>query len=308
MSYATLILGESGTGKTASLRNLDPSRVLLIQPVRKPLPFRSAGWKEIQTKGDNGNIFVCADAQKIVGAMHRTDREIIIIDDWQYILSSQFMARRSEKSYDKFTDIGGAGYDIVKAAAELPANKRVYVLAHTATDDMGNIRVKTLGKLLDDKIVIEGMFTTVLRTFVDPGTGYFFLTQNNGHDTVKSPMGMFAASQIENDLAAVDAVICGYYGIALPQPEQKPAEQPAQPTQAPQPKVAAAEEPVPSLSFEMELKLEEIEDGIKECRSIEELRKIGEYFAALQIDKRTKAYRAVRNAYATKQQQLKTVA
>lgn len=213
MSYATLILGESGTGKTASLRNLNPKNTLLIQPVRKPLPFRSKDWHEIKAKGDGGNIFVCNDAQKIVACMKRAPQDVIVIDDWQYILSSQFMARRNEKSFDKFTDIGGAGYDIVQAASQLAENKRVYVLAHTATDEMGNVRIKTLGKLLDEKIVVEGMFTTVLRTFVDPGTGYFFLTHNNGHDTVKSPMGMFKENQIENDLAAVDSTICDYYGI-----------------------------------------------------------------------------------------------
>lgn len=261
MSYATLILGESGTGKTASLRNLDPKRTLLIQPVRKPLPFRSKDWHEIKAKGDGGNIFVCADAQKIVGAMHLTDRDIVIIDDWQYILSSQFMARRSEKSYDKFTDIGGAGYDIVKAAAELPANKRVYVLAHTATDDMGNIHVKTLGKLLDDKIVIEGMFTTVLRTFVDPGTGYFFLTHNNGHDTVKSPMGMFKENQIENDLSSVDATICDYYGIGS-QNEEKPVE-------------------ISQVSSDISEKLTKFQERIHATMDMDELKKIGAEIKAL---------------------------
>lgn len=220
MSYATLILGESGSGKTASLRNLDPDKTLLIQPVRKPLPFRSAGWKEIQAKGDGGNIFVCSDAVKIVKAMHAAPREIIIVDDWQYILASQFMARRNEKNYDKFTDIGGAGYDIARAASELATNKRVYILAHTTTDDFGNVRIKTLGKLLDDKIVVEGMFTTVLRTHVDGGR-YTFTTQTNGHDTVKSPMGLFDSTEIDNDLAAVDTAICGYYQISNNKEETK---------------------------------------------------------------------------------------
>ena len=216
MSYATLILGESGTGKTASLRNFNPADVLLIQPVRKPLPFRAAGWCETKVKGDGGNIFVCSDASKIVAAMHKAPQKVIVMDDWQYVLSMQFMARRSEKSYEKFTDIGGAGFDIAKAASELDASKRVYILAHTQTDDTGHVRIKTLGKLLDDKIVVEGMFTTVLRTHVDPGngSGYFFSTHNNGRDTVKSPMGMFTDDLIENDLAMVDKTICDYYGIS----------------------------------------------------------------------------------------------
>lgn len=264
MSYACLVLGESGTGKTASLRNLDPKRTLLIQPVRKPLPFRSKDWHEIKAKGDGGNIFVCNDAQKIVACMKRAPQDVIVIDDWQYILSSQFMARRNEKSFDKFTDIGGAGYDIVQAASQLAENKRVYVLAHTATDEMGNVRIKTLGKLLDEKIVVEGMFTTVLRTFVDPGTGYFFLTHNNGHDTVKSPMGMFKENQVENDLAAVDSTICDYYGID----EESNLSQ-------------ESEENLRKKAFESNEVLNRFQERIHSTMDMDELKKIGAEIKAL---------------------------
>ena len=212
MSYATLILGESGTGKTCSLRSLDPKKTLLIQPVRKPLPFPSKGWKEIKEKGDGGNIFVHSDPTKIVKCMYASPFDIIVVDDWQYILALMFMSARNVKGFDKFTDIGGAGFDIAKAAAGLDENKRVYIMAHTTTDDLGNTRIKTLGKLLDDKIVIEGMFTTVLRTHVVDGN-FYFSTKNSGHDTVKSPMGLFDETLIENDLAMVASRICEYYGI-----------------------------------------------------------------------------------------------
>lgn len=212
MSYACLILGESGTGKTCSLRTLDPKNTLLIQPVRKPLPFRSTGWKEIKQKGDGNNILVCSNPQAIINCMHASPFDVIVVDDWQYILASMYMAARNVKGFDKFTEIGGAGFDIAKAASELGENKRVYVLAHTTSDEFGNTRIKTLGKLLDDKIVVEGMFTTVLRTHVENGR-YLFSTQNSGSDTVKSPMGMFSEQYIENDLAAIDRVICDYYGI-----------------------------------------------------------------------------------------------
>lgn len=226
MSYSTLILGDSGTGKTCSLRNLDPKKVLLIQPTRKPLPFRSAGWSERCPQNPNGNIFVCSRADLIVSAMFKTTASIIIVDDFQYILANQFMARRMERSYDKFNDIGGAGFDVAKASSDLALNKRVYVLAHTQTDEFGKIRIKTLGKMLDDKIVLEGMFTTVLRTHVENGV-YTFSTQNNGSDTVKSPMGMFKDLQIDNDLEEVDKTICEYYGIDrnqvfIPHPGQQP--------------------------------------------------------------------------------------
>lgn len=218
MSYGTLVLGESGTGKTSSLRNFDPAKCLLIQPIRKPLPFRSTGWKEIHSKGDGGNVFVCSDAAKIVTAMRRAPQDVIIIDDWQYVLANMFMAARDVKGFDKFTAIGGAGFDIAKAASELGPDKHVYVLAHTQTDEDGTTRIKTLGKMLSEKIVVEGMFTTVLRTIVDGGR-YGFRTHNSGSDTVKSPMGLFDEDVIDNDLAAVDKAICEYYGISTPAEE-----------------------------------------------------------------------------------------
>lgn len=213
MSIATMILGESGTGKTASLRNLNPADTLLIQPVRKPLPFRSAQWREIRAKGDGGNIFVMPDARKIVQAMYKTSAHIVVLDDWQYILSRLYMeAEKSRNTFDLFREIGAVGYLTLKAASELPDSTRVYVLAHTQEDESGRTRIKTLGKLLDEKIVPEGLFTTVLRTHVENGK-YQFQTHNNGMDTTKSPLGLFDEDYIDNDLAAVDAAICAYYGI-----------------------------------------------------------------------------------------------
>ena len=115
MSYACLVLGESGTGKTCSLRNLDPQKHTSDPRLsREPLPFRSTGWKEIKAKGDGNNIIVCADPQKIINFMKVTPFDVIVVDDWQYILASMFMDARNVKGYDKFTDIGGAGFDIAQ--------------------------------------------------------------------------------------------------------------------------------------------------------------------------------------------------
>lgn len=213
MSYACLILGESGTGKTCSLRNLDPKNTLLIQPVRKPLPFRSIGWKEIKQKGDPGNVYVTADPQKIIAAMKTSPFDVIIVDDWNYILTRKYMESPTGcNQFELFKQIGQDGYNIIKAATELADNKRVYVLAHTQTDDMGHVQVRTLGKLLSEKICVEGLFTTVLRTKVVDGR-YHFTTRNSGNDTVKSPIGMFDTAEIENDIANIDRIVCDYYNI-----------------------------------------------------------------------------------------------
>lgn len=211
MSIATFILGESGTGKSTSMRSMDPAQTLLIQAIKKPLPFRSDGWRYV-TK-DGGNMIVRDNAADIIELMHRTQREVIVLDDYQYVLANEFMRRTDERGFDKFTDIGRHAWEIIRAAADLPEHKRVYVLSHTETTDAGRVKAKTIGRMLDEKITLEGMFSIVLRTAVI-NDQYVFRTRNNGSDTVKTPLGMFDTETIPNDLAAVDAAIVDYYQLA----------------------------------------------------------------------------------------------
>jgi hypothetical protein len=212
MSIATMIIGESGTGKSASLRNLDPTQCLLIQAVKKPLPFRSKTWSYRTKDNPSGNVWVCDDSNKIVQVMRKIDTKIIIIDDFQYILANEFMRRSAERNYDKFTDIAQHAWDILMESSQLCHDCRVYILTHSHTTDTGKTKAKTLGKLLDEKITIEGLVTILLKTQVING-GYFFSTKNDGNDTTKTPMGMFEDDFIENDLNAVDQAICDYYEI-----------------------------------------------------------------------------------------------
>ena len=212
MSTATMVLGQSGTGKSTSLRNLNPDDVLLIQAVKKPLPFRSANWRKCTKADPEGSILVTDKAMVICGVMQRTSKPIIVIDDFQYLMANEFMRRSEDKGFEKFTDIARHAWDVLTAATNLDDFKRVYLLSHTQEDDIGNVKAKTIGKLLDEKITIEGLLTIVLRTRVINGQ-YLFSTQNNGHDTVKTPMGMFDDEHIPNDLAEVDAAICDYYGL-----------------------------------------------------------------------------------------------
>src|SRR5687768_3446344 len=211
MSVATFILGESGTGKSASLRNLNPAETLLVQIKPKPLPFKAAGWKR-HSKETPGNIVVASSSEMVVACLQKTQRDIIIIDDFQYLMAGEFFDRAYEKGYDKFTEIARHAYDVLAAATTLPDQKRVYMLCHTDTDMNGRIKAKTIGRMLDEKLTVEGLVSIVLRTAVINGQ-YLFTTKNSGNDTTKSPMGMFEDEQIENDLQLVDQAICTYYDL-----------------------------------------------------------------------------------------------
>ena len=203
MAQKILILGESGTGKSTSIRNCNPATTAIINPVGKPLPFRGI-FETLDNVTDSNAII-----RFMVEQIHAGKRTIIV-DDFQYILSIPYMNRIKEAGWDKWNDFGANYFDIINVCAELPQDVTVYYLSHCETLDSGITTVKLIGKMLREKITIEGLFTIVLRTQVVDGK-YYFLTQNSGKDTVKSPLGMFGAYAIENDLNYVDEKIRNYY-------------------------------------------------------------------------------------------------
>lgn len=172
----------------------------------KPLPFK--GRFAETYNGDNYT--------EIAKAINKTKCKSIVIDDAQYLMANEFMRRSSEVGYQKFTDIANNFWTLITSVTDdLPFDVIVYFLMHTDMDDNGNEKAKTIGKLLDEKICIEGMSSIVLKTAVKDGV-YSFLTQNNGHDTVKSPLGMFPTYEIENDLKKVDTAIREYWELDIP--------------------------------------------------------------------------------------------
>ncbi|WP_241176837.1 ATP-binding protein [Serratia marcescens] len=210
MGIPVLILGDSGSGKSASMMKLNPDDGFLINPENKRLPFRSTGWKPRDFEAKTGNVFftdIPADIVLIINFARRAGKKFVVVDDFQYVMGNQFMRRRSEKSFEKFTEIGGGAWDVIRAADLI-----VYFLAHTEETPAGRVKMKTIGKMLDEKITVEGMFSIALRTGVTDGR-YYFTTQSDGTDPVKSPIGLFDSFQIDNDLNAVDAAIREYYEL-----------------------------------------------------------------------------------------------
>ena len=203
MAVSCMILGVSGTGKSASMRNCKSDKFALVNVAKKPLPF----------KGNFDERYDGDSYQEAVNFMKKCKAKSIIIDDAQYLMGNEFMRRVTERGFDKFSEMAQNMWKLLNFInQDLPADKIVYLLGHIERDQDGNEKFKTMGKLIDQCINVEGTCTIVLKTHVADGQ-YSFLTQNSGHDTVKSPIGMFPSFAIDNDLNYVDEKIRNYYEI-----------------------------------------------------------------------------------------------
>lgn len=205
MAQMLLIMGESGTGKSTSMRNCDPATTAVVNPVGKPLPFKG---KFTMINSEVESRKICKFMKEQVAA----GKKLIVVDDFQYILSVPYMNRIRENGWDKWNDFGANYFEIIEVCKELPDDVVVAYMTHTETLENGVTTIKLIGKLLREKITIEGLFTIVLRTGVNEGK-YYFYTQNSGKDTVKSPMGMFPAYAIDNDLNYVADKIRNFYEV-----------------------------------------------------------------------------------------------
>ena len=201
MAVLVMIYGQSGTGKSTSLRNFTNDEVAVINVSGKPLPFRSK-----LTTYDTDNY------AKISSALGKIERKSIVIDDATYLMVNEFMRTAKVAGYQKYTDMAVNFNSLVAQASQLANDKIVYFLGHSDLKDDGAEHFKTIGKMLDNYVTVEGKFTIVLKTVVQDGK-YYFSTHNSGQDTVKSPLGMFEDNYVDNDLKAVDAIIREYYGI-----------------------------------------------------------------------------------------------
>ena len=202
MGIPVLILGESGSGKSTSLRNFKPDEVGIFNIASKPMPFRN----------QFTNICNGANYLQIFTSLRKGKLKRYVIDDSQYLLCFEFFDKASEKGYDKFTSMALNFYSLIKCVIqETPPDCIVYFLHHTESTADGRTKAKTIGKMLDEKLTVEGLFSIVLMCQTD-GVNHQFITQSDGNTPAKSPMEMFPLV-IENDLALVDKTIREYYNL-----------------------------------------------------------------------------------------------
>lgn len=207
MGVPVLVYGKSGSGKSRSLKNFAEDEILLINVEGKQLPFRKKF--NYVLKSDNLNLII----EQII----KMPCKIAVIDDAGYLMTHHFMenhkAKKGNASFEMYDTIADTMYQLVKRIKDnVPEDKIVYIIMHEDTDDYGQTKLRTIGKLIDNKVCLEGMVTICIRCMSDGGR-HFFRVQTNGSDITKTPEDMFEKPEVDNDLKLVDQVIREYYGM-----------------------------------------------------------------------------------------------
>lgn len=206
MATPVLIIGKSGSGKSTSLRKCVGNKNWnLIRVLDKPLPFKG--------KVDGWNT---DDYQTVMKCLAQSKAKNIVLDDAGYLITNMFMTKHSgfvgNAAFEFYNKLGDSFWNLIQYIIKLPKDKIVYIMMHEEQNDFGQIKAKTIGKLLDEKVCIEGMFTIVLRCIEESGK-HLFVTQSSDGAISKSPMGMFEDLTIDNDLLLVEKAIREYYDL-----------------------------------------------------------------------------------------------
>lgn len=209
MAQVVLLLGPSGSGKSCSARNFAHDELALINVNGKPLPF----------KGKFDSTLETTNYEQIEKAILHTKKKSVLIDDAGYLITHQFMSgHRSNKGnavFELYNDLADNFYRLIKfCQTRLPEDKIIYFVMHVDKNDFGETKPKTIGKLLDEKVCVEGLFTIVLTAERREDGEYIFHTKTDGSDVSKSPIGLFDSEEIPNDLRAIDVAIRDFYELA----------------------------------------------------------------------------------------------
>jgi hypothetical protein len=206
MSNSILILGESGTGKSTSFRNLDPSETFIVNVLDKPLPFRGyrKNYAPLSADGATGNYYETDDHEKLIRVikavnLRRPEIKNLIIDDFGFTLTNTYMRRSREAGFNKFADIGRNAWEIIMSLRGQRDDLNCIMTMHTEIDNAGRYKPRTIGKMVDQYNIIEGSFTFIFHSLIVENE-YKFLTNNDGCHMAKTSMGCFDEFYIDNDL------------------------------------------------------------------------------------------------------------
>jgi hypothetical protein len=219
MAIVVSIIGQSGTGKTYSMRNVVGSKeCMVLKPSGKPFSFRKR-LKAYDKASKTGDFISTVDYSDTVVLMRALveppfNKKILIVEDSTFWMTNFFMETISEKGYDKFSNNASGYYNMLKAAESLPDDVTVYFVNHVDEDPNGGKKVKTIGKMLDEKIDILSLLTISLETKLKDKKYYFQTNKVSSLDLCKSPVGMFKDVLISNDLMKVDKAIREYYYLS----------------------------------------------------------------------------------------------
>lgn len=215
------IVGPTGTGKSTSIKHLDPKETYIINVAKKELPFKGA---EKLYNAENKNYKEVDDANEITRLLKTISEKAphiknIIIEDSNYIMGFNLVSKATEVGFTKFTIMAKDMVDLFREARKLRDDLKVFYFTHPETiEDGGEIigyKIKTAGKMIDNQIVLEGLLTVCLYTFVeeskDGTSNYYFLTNRFRKYPAKSPDGMFNDIKIPNNLQMVVDTINEYY-------------------------------------------------------------------------------------------------
>lgn len=216
MAIPILTIGKSGSGKSTSLSKFEHDEIALINVLNKPLPFKGKFDSAINPLKNGEQALSPAQSYEFIKqAMLKTEKKSIVIDDFGYLLTNHLMVGKEQggNKFDLFDDIASKPWNLIEWIRErLPEDKIVYIMMHEDESEFGGIKPKTIGRMLDDKICLEGLFTIVIRC-VFKDEKHMFEVHMKGSDVTKTPVGMFEQDEVDNDLKLIDTTVRSYYQL-----------------------------------------------------------------------------------------------
>ena len=206
MGVPVIIYGKSGSGKSRSLKFFGEDEILYVNIENKPLPFKNVFKYQLKTE----------KPKLIMEQLGKMPMKTAVIDDLTYIMVNNFMRRhrdmKGNAQFELYNDIADYVWSLFEYVKHLPDDVIVYFIMHEESNDYGQTKIRTIGKLLDDKVVPEGIVTICLRCMSKDGKHYF-KSSTDGTDITKAPEDLFEEDEFENNLKFVDDKIREFYGL-----------------------------------------------------------------------------------------------